>query len=62
MYWISQCMDAYFMLSVNEKPHLFHLHKFCWQNFKVLMKQKNSCSDYGFMVKNFENDSRTPFT
>ncbi len=26
------------------------------------MKRKISCSDYGFMRKNFENDSRTPFT
>ncbi len=26
------------------------------------MKRKISCSDYGFMRKNLENDSRTPFT
>ncbi len=30
--------------------------------FKLLMKRKIRYSDYDFIAKNFENDSRTPFT
>ena len=34
----------------------------CKKIVKVLMKRKTSCSDYGFMITNFEHDSKTPFT